>query len=350
MNHHHNTQNYVNTWKVMSPHPSVLQFRSPYQSSIDLLYEYTSDIRAGQQLFIDYGFDWFEERSLSYTRLQEFYSDQNFEKVFGISKESPSAGLIATTSSSSLVGKQDSKKKDWKLLRDVQKVTQALGWPVCNYQYSTYRQGELIANVDIPMDTIIEVSRALLIPVTRSLLLSGPLEEVLWWAMDVDVKHSEKIDSMIQQISDKTIRRPANPYQVEPFDPHGESKYALLLTGRGPFYGLHGPAYHLYDDPITSNERYEAQTKGNVHIEFYSLSNEGLLDDASQCSTQMLVTIKAIRDIAAGEKLALNYVLDKESGRRFIGENIMKPCVASASANREGNVESNTPVNVAGEL
>lgn len=332
MNHHHNTRNYVNTWKVMSPHPSFLQFRSPYQSSIDLLYEYTIDVRKGQQLFIDYGFDWFEERSLSYTPLQEFYADQDFDKVFSslATSKPPSSTTTSNMMNNKDSGGNDKKNnKDWKLMRDVSKVTQALGWPVCNYQYSTYRQGELLANVDIPVGTIIEVSRALLIPVTRSLLFAGPLEEVLWWAVDVDITQPLAIDSIFDEIANTTIRRPSNPYNVEAFDESGTSKYALLLTGRGPFYGLQGPAYVA---PTTESERFHSHNTGNVELDFYYFDEEITTKKKPvSCSTQMLVTLKAKRHIMTGEKLTLDYVMDMQNGRRFIGESIVKSCFRSSS-------------------
>ena len=324
MNHHHNTRNYVNTWKAMSPHPSVLSFRPPYQSSIDLLYEYTTDITAGQQLFVDYGFDWFEQRSLQYSQLPEFYAQQDFKRVF------PQLDTNLISSSPVLM---DNGKKDWKSLRDVRKVTEALGWPVCNYQYSTYRGGELVASIDIPVDTIVEVSRALLIPITRSLLLSGPLEEVLWWVLDVDQTDSKRTEEVLHQIGNETIRRPSNPYKVEAFDLSGRSKYAILLTGRGPFYSLRGFSPES-DIQQQEDSNYEAHS-GNVQMEFYTLGDGTPYASVSaengslQCHSQMLVTIKAKRMIAAGEKLTLDYIVNKDNSRRFISEDLIRQCYST---------------------
>jgi hypothetical protein len=281
INHHHN-RNFVNTWKAMSPYPSQLVFRPPFQSSIDLVYQISSDVATGQQLFVDYGHDWFEERGLLYRALPDHWSPSLVETV---------------------------------------------DWPPCSQHYSVLRNGELFATRAIPAHVTVEVVRALLLPITTSLLDSGPLEEILWWLLN-----PSQTELLFAQFRKQTIRRPSNPYQLVDFD--GDltiNSYALLLSGHGPFYGTTSTtsitaastpnATTCNSSTCTDGDRSDRSDGGSsvsrVNIEL-------LWSEEEASGTARIAKFVTLREVVAGEQLILDFSVSTNARHiRCIGDSML---------------------------
>lgn len=147
----------------------------------------------------------------------------------------------------------------------------------CPNEWTSLQQTLLAARA-IPKDTVIETSRALLLPITSLLLSSGPLEELLWWPSNATVTD---------------LSRYRGSYGVHPYSTAVD--YAVLLTGRGPFYGPTG-------DGRPVNVRYEWLLPDVL------MGADG--ESSSACSLLAAVRFVADRDIAEGEELIVDLAED----------------------------------------
>lgn len=133
---HYPDPNKVNIRKFMSENPGRFIFPSNNEQSVDILFEYQSSISVGDQLFVDYGEGWFQDRGIPMEGRESFLTDTNPEKYFR----------------------------------------------GCPFRYATLRENTLISSKNTSHGVVIEVLRAISLGNSPSLLnYHGPLTDVSWW-------------------------------------------------------------------------------------------------------------------------------------------------------------------------
>lgn len=267
----HAPKNHASVRKVMSFQDGIRKFREPYQSSIDFIHEFTSYVAPGEQLLVDYGDDWFDERKIPHINL----------------------AVEETTHHS-----------------DIPTVC-AEDWTAVTFDNT------VIAARDIPANTVIEISRALLLPVTEALLTSGPLEEMLWWHRD-----SERLRTSID-----ITRHPDSPYLVPEL---GETHrhYAMLLSGRGALYSPASSSICSSPNDTQTSLNSTSSVTGNVRFAWYSIpqevhqSAESVEGAKVSCRDVMQVSVMTSVFIPAGDVIRIQgSCLDPSTGRRFLLDN-----------------------------
>jgi hypothetical protein len=184
----------------------LFHFPSTQEPSIDIRYEYSAGISPGDQLFIHYGEEWFQERSISMNGMMKYLTDQ------------PEEGNEEENSS----------------------ISSSLVLSGCVQHFATLQKvGTLVARRNITEGTVIETSRVIYLPATETLLnYHGPLSDVIWWTNELSSSvTTEKEVSLAGEISSST----------------NNFRGGILLSGYGPFYGA-------------VNE--QQTTSGNIRIEW----------------------------------------------------------------------------------
>jgi hypothetical protein len=169
---------------------SLFHFPSTQEPSIDIRYEYSAGISPGDQLFIHYGEEWFQERSITMNDMVKHLTDQ------------PEDDDDEQTNAKSPI----------------------LALPGCVKHYAVLQKdGKLIARRNISEGVVVETSRVIYLPLTERLRnYHGPLTDILWWTSDLTSSIStEQVMTMNGEISSsfKNFRG------------------GFLLSGTGPFYG-----------------------------------------------------------------------------------------------------------------
>lgn len=156
--------------------------------------------------------------------------------------------------------------------------------PGCPLELTRWHGHRLLAAQFIAAGTIIEVSRAILLPISAPLLEAGPLCELLWWpSMYIATKPP----------ADLSVHH--GTYNVEPWSEN--HSYALLLSGRGMLYG--------------------AAELGMENVQ-YEWTPE-------PCSLLRLVTFTAKRDIAQGEELVV--AVTRIAHRKYVDAEFASSCM-----------------------
>lgn len=294
----------------------IYQFRNPAyisEASSDLCYESNGYIEIGEQIFSNYGSDWFEYRQQ--TELEPSKSDNKNDIFY-------QPNIYTSRSSSSHISRSNLGRTSTVL-------------PGCSTKYTFYDKDKqrLIAMNNIPKGTIIEVSRALLLP-ELPFTAYGALTEFLWWKprdkSDISIDDSGEIDSQSWKGS----------YDIEYED---DTSYVVLLTGSGALYhskqvdpdhsscgnSCVGPDVNvLYDwwsldahltSSASDDTRSDCTNKSNqnkdsnhnsTHKHDESTGSEDYTfrktNYGDPCSTQMFVSFTAGRDIIKGEKLIVD--------------------------------------------
>lgn len=194
----------------------------------------------------------------------------------------------------------------------------------------------VVAARKISAGEIIEISRALLLPISQALLShhSSQLVRYLWWKG----RCGDKICPLIPSRKPQTT---AEPYHMK-YD--NRTEYTMLLLGNGAFYGTGVDCKNTSN--ISDVQKVNSQTSQvNVAYEWWSLSS--YLNEVSQkslekkvsassgtvaghqhqhhvaddgplsCSTRMFVSFTALRDIDVGEALTIDLSLDTVTNMRF---------------------------------
>jgi hypothetical protein len=173
--------NKVNIRKFMSETPSQFHFLSNGEPSIDVVFEYQSSINVGDQLFVDYGEEWFAERQIPLVDMNSFVIDSQPRNT---------------------------------------------SFPGCFSRYMHLQQGldnshKLIAKRNISANVIVEVARLIVLPMTDPLEnYSGPFSDILWWSTDIEHLAVDRQGKVVNN------RRKDNFFSE-----------AFLMSGMGPFYG-----------------------------------------------------------------------------------------------------------------
>lgn len=244
----HNDQFVANVRKVPLYEPGLRKFREPYESSIDFLHEITSYMEIGEQLTVDYGEDWFVLRNMT----------------------------------------------QMPIVDEIQSTTQSLIDCPSSFTHLT-RDGRIVATIFILEGTVIEISRAILIPVTHAVLSSGPLEEMLWWynTNDESINIAEPSDLFLNKY-------PTSPSEVLPY--LNRVEHAMLLSGHGALYKA------LPCSTTTSNE----VNLPNVEYAWFEET-----DDSVTCDNLMLMSFKALRDIPEDEEIIVANICHPEDGKGY---------------------------------
>lgn len=162
--------------------------------------------------------------------------------------------------------------------------------PGCPLELTRWSNQRLLASSFIARGTVIEVSRAILVPITDVLLASGPLKDLIWWPPSA----AETCSHQAQE----DLSRFKGTYLVQPYQE--EYRYALLLTGRGLLYS--------------------AGTKAASNVGY------AWFGERMACGLLDMVSFVALRDIQEGEELIV--ALDiAEDGRRIILDDFASPCL-----------------------
>jgi hypothetical protein len=173
--------NKVNIRKFMSESPSQYHFPSNGEPSIDVVFEYQSSINIGDQLFVDYGEDWFAERQIPLVDMNSFLIDSQPRNT---------------------------------------------SFPGCFSRYMHLQQEpdhshKLIAKRNISANVVVEVARMIVLPMTDPLeTYSGPFSDILWWSTDIEHLAVDRQGKFVDN------RRKDNFFSE-----------AFLMSGMGPFYG-----------------------------------------------------------------------------------------------------------------
>lgn len=295
---HHLYLREINVQKLPSGYAPQMTFsQNPLSQSSDILYEYMQQVAKGSQLLVDYGHDWFEDRNQQ------------------------AVDLLHTPSNSIPRDSEVGLQGDTERLSDNNVFNQLL--PTCPHQWTRLTNNEVYAAADIPQGTIIELTRAILFPVSRALLTSGPLESVIWWLTSPTMLLEEEQSSggFVER-----FQRVSTPYVIAPFN--RTLPYAMLLSGRGPFYGdKSSAAVSRGDESVSLMDKVD----GNVEMKWWQWGkpphgNGGEVDVLPECNNLMMAIIVATRTIEKGEKLSLSFTRDIKRQRRYLDSDLISRC------------------------
>ena len=260
--------------KHMTYSDGILQFREPFQSSIDILFEVHYEISRNEQIYSHYGEDWFFNR-----------------------------------------GREQLNVVDEMGLPVPQLPNEAITLPGCSHIYATVINNKLVATRFIPAGTIIEVVRALLIP-DWAIIQDSLLVDFMWW---------RRTNSSQNWIDTNKAKRKAirpllqSPYLVAPWN-RSTSAYAVVLTGHGALYSHN----RLIDTTFHRDSRYYIPLhiqNTNVQYDWYT-EIEGVNTDLLK-----LVSFTAITDINPDDELVVDIELDPITHRRFVREDFATCCL-----------------------
>jgi hypothetical protein len=275
LNHAHRMS--ANVRKVQLYTDGQIQFRSPYQSSIDLIHEYQAYIDPGEQLLVDYGDGWFEDHHIP-------YMDLTTSKL-------PSIIATATTTTTTTL-----------------EHTSHEIFAGCIDFWTKFESGKLVASRFIPEGTVIELVRGLLIPITTALLTSGPLEELVWWP---SISH----EYLSLPATKKIDQYPPSPYDLYPYG--HDDYYVILFSGKAAFYS-----------PVNKDDLVEEEEEEMANIRYQWISTNSAdhttqtsaesaerevtplktSQDRILCEDLILMQFVASRNIMAGEILTVPHL------------------------------------------
>lgn len=256
-------QNKANLRKWMSTQTNQWIFEYSNEPSIDILFEFMSYVDPGEDLLIDYGEDWFDNREINPITLP----------LNSIEESSISMITLNT----------------------------------CPMKYIEIKENKLIAKRNIPAGITLEITRALLIPITQSLITSYPLQETLWFGRNYTIHEDSMLDNEY-----------CSPMKALPYD--SLLDYTMFVTGFGSFYGV---------TSVKHKETHEITWKQSANVEYNWLFLEETQDhQVNNCSTSMILTIKSKTMIMMGEELIAELLYDENTGRKHIlSDNLSLSCL-----------------------
>lgn len=264
------------TWKPMTRKESYALYsrRSGIRGlsrsfgiSQDTIITANYDIYPGEELLSFYGWSWFEDRKM-----------EMFLENKGNLRYTPRAS--ASNDNGDLISSEE----------NTFAASTLPGCPTLLTQFDE-NSGRLTAAAALLAGQIIEISRALLLPVAQ-MSVPNALEDFLWWPSTPT--------HMLFRSKDGTHY--ADPYAVG-FDEH--EPYALLLLGNGALYSPNktSDANVLYDWwNISSLHREHPQAEDEQNP---SCFQDNIQECTTACSTTAFVSFAAARDIAVGETLSV---------------------------------------------
>lgn len=278
------------TRKHNSFHPSLLRFPGNIES-FDIVTEPIDAVYPGNQIFSHYGESWFEDRGMNEVVANTMSNSNNIVHVTDLHNIN---GLI----------------------------------PGCPTQLVTLANNRLVAARRIFKGQVIEVARALLVPVTQALIESGPLASIAWYSKnyvsrrqhscDVSVSSGGSSGSCSHPHSATTESDSAsmNPYFVP--EHSSTSDYAVILLGSGALYGALKSSHNDSEKP--ANVRYKWWSVDMIDpsavdldeliltepLESFDASLEQATSSEVVCSTKMLMSFTALQTIEAGEELVVD--------------------------------------------
>lgn len=271
--------------KHMSNNDGVVRFFSSQERSTDVYFEPNSVIFAGDQIYSHYGEDWFADRGM-----EELEGDAPANSIT----------LDRETSEEDVVAAQN----------------HPFNLPGCAQQMTYFKKGVLYAAVNIAAGEFIEVVRALLIP-HWAVEYTGAMGEFLWRKyqnasdpLGVDVTGGGSAvsgDASAKPVlsTQELYARFGSPYIVTPYN-RTVTEYAVLLTGRGALYSA--------SSVIKSTEQSVAKMP-NVEYGWWRTTDNSAGE--TECSLTMLVSFRALRDIAKGEELVVELTVDVRMGFKY---------------------------------
>jgi hypothetical protein len=303
--------NHITNYEGMrkdSPHPEKNKylFRNHQLSGgVDYITNWT--IFPGDQVFVDYGENWFPSR-----KLEEF---------------SP---RVATN-------------RDVVHIDDIHSGVGKI--PGCSTLLTRFEDNKLIATMDIAKGSFIEVARALLLPITSDLINGGPVTELLWWKTGEEESETTTKHEYMYAPKIETHINPYNPY----------SKYAIVMFGNGMLYTASENAeeanveYDWWDvafsgvvEETLAIETQEKDLYCNVNDEYNLSSTTTEIEDNSTtickkyfrrthrgiaCSTRMMISFIAKKDIKVGEELVVDLFVDQTTGFRYPNLDFSNQCL-----------------------
>eukprot|EP01034_Spumella_vulgaris_P023000 gene23000-29187_t len=225
---------------------------------------------------------------------------------------------------------------------------------------------------DIRRGTIIEVSRALLVP-EFSQLKPGPLQQFLWWsahwretkASDAATRRrlgsedpQNTISNSYHISSDSSSHRhyfqtEKRRYTVPTDIPEGmnliskvllndtsaydplKEDYTMILLGNGALYsGILG-TFKTEEVKVSEREMMggldeDSDSSGESYREimtYFDTSSNYDQKVGEQCRSQMMVSFTASRDIQRGEELIIDVMIDQDTGFRYPHPNFVNQCL-----------------------
>eukprot|EP01038_Epipyxis_sp_PR26KG_P010946 gene10946-14698_t len=259
----------------------------------------------GDQIFTNYGREWFSERNIEE------------KSVINLANNHP----------------------DILHIDDIQNgIGRIPGCPTMLMHYDVSLQ-TMVANYNISKGTVIEVSRVLLIP-EYLLLTSGHLSELAWFRQQT---LEEYIDPVM------FLKSPKAYAHINPYNPY--FRYGLVVLGNGML--LQSNKKHQLS---TFNDSYSIEA--NVNYDWWDLSEIGISQNYNEnenndvscvsddnfddnkcfdsfrrtksgfvCDNTMFVIFKATKDIVAGEELLVDLDVDLKTGIRYPRADFSKQCL-----------------------
>lgn len=307
----HAPRHAANVRKVMLFSDGQWRFRYPYQFSIDFLHEYSGYVKEDEEFLVDYGEDWFEDRNLHSLDLLSSQTEDSISKAGKMIANNIETDTMILDKKE----EEDRQERRWQLATSCGDFWMSI----------EPEQQMVIARRDIPAGTAAELSRALLLPVTDTLLASGPLEEVLWWYHDVP-----------RALRSRT-EHPTSPYTVPDYAVwHGE--YALLLSGKAALLSTSQHTCSLDnastpdennhgDNGIENTNTENSKTRrtssatdipANIELRYRRPASSAAVQGVVECADSMIVEAVAIRDIVAGEVLRVSACLQLPHRRKIL--------------------------------
>lgn len=240
---------------MSSQETSLFHFPSNQEASIDILFEYQSSINVGDQLFVDYGEGWFEERGMVEQR-------EEIDALLEDPPEKPSQ-------------QADGVSKQNLLLASLPRL------PGCHSRYVIFQENHLIAKKNITTGVVLETSRVILVADSQRLRsYRGPFTDILWW-WERRRQEETADDAIVTSKTGEVVSRSS----------FSNTSIPLLLSGYGAFYG------------VAEEENNEV---GNVEAIF--------LEETE--ATPMLIQFKTLRRILKGESFIIKN--SKRDNFRFL--------------------------------
>jgi hypothetical protein len=282
----------------------LLKFNNIDDYSYDVEYITTWTLFPGDQVFVDYGDDWFSNRK--YTM------------------HHPRTSL----------------DRDVTHVDDVQNGFGRI--PGCSSLLTKVEDNKLVANRDISKGDYIEVARALLIPILNPLFEAIHLREFLWW------KNSSGFENL--KSKNHYLYTTFTSSEIDPYNPFRE--YAVVMLGNGLLYSAaedekkkSNVEYDWWDLKMigivddefphavetkendsfcnaTASLEQQVSNDENVCTKFYRRTKHG-----SACSTRMMVSFVAKKNIKIGEELVVDLFVDKETGFRYPTKDFSDQCL-----------------------
>eukprot|EP01038_Epipyxis_sp_PR26KG_P010945 gene10945-14697_t len=285
-----------------------LRYKYHDGDSSDVRYYNKWTLFPGDQIFIQYGDDWFSSRGLEETSVRQTLN------------------------------------RDLIHIDDVHNEVGRI--PGCASLLTKFENNKLVAAVDIKQGEYIEVVRALLIPEEERFFSSGPIREFVWRK-----KEAKKIDEVKYDYL-YTTRINSHVEAYNPFEP-----YYLVLLGHGLLYGDNDNGDKIpnvnYDwwslsmigiddtDEFSASESKESDRYCNSS--YPSGIERNYPEDINEstkfciksfrrtiygppCATRMFVSFVANRNIIAGEELVIDLEVD-EYGFRYASHNFASQCL-----------------------